>query len=65
MVANLNAFRALPNYDSLAHIELETKEGFFYFENLFGESMENCGVRPEYYMFDNDIQRKRHLKFEQ
>ena len=64
MVANLNALRTLPNSDSLAHTELETKQGFFFFRQIDKyESMENAGVRPEY-MFKNDIQRKRHPKFE-
>ena len=64
MVANLNAFRALPNSDSLAQTELESKLGIFFFRLIDKyESMENAGVRPEY-MFKDDIQRKGHPKFE-
>ena len=61
MVANINAFRALHN-DSLAHTELETKEGFFFFRQIDKyESMENAGVRPEY-MFKNDIYREKDIQ---
>ena len=64
MVANLNAFRALPNSDSLAQTELKTKLDIFFCRHIDKyESMENAGVRPEY-MFKKDIQRKRHPKFE-